>query len=132
MNQPILLFDGVCNLCNGLVTFILLHEKDSEIHFCALQSGNGQKLAKEYELANNGFNSLAVIENGKLFEKSEAIFKIVAHLKYPWKGAMIFRLVPSFFSNRIYSIVAKNRYRIFGKSDECMVPQKKWNDRFLI
>ncbi len=131
MEKSILLFDGVCNLCSGLVQFVLSNEKDSNINFAALQSKIGKQLLKDFKVKKKGLENIVFIENGKVYEKSSAVLKIVKHLKMPWNLASTFTIVPQFLSDGIYDLVAKNRYRMFGKKDECWIPEAKWKSRFI-
>jgi len=131
MEKPILLFDGICNLCNGFVQFVLSNEKDSDITFASLQSETGQKLLKDFKVTQKGLESIVFIENGKVYEKSSAVLKITKHLKMPWNLASGFAIVPQFLSNGIYDLVAKNRYRMFGKKEVCWIPEPKWKNRFI-
>ena len=131
MEKPILLFDGVCNLCNGFVQFVLLNEKDSNINFASLQSEIGQKLLKEFKVSQKGMESIVFIENGNAYEKSLAVLQIVKHLQMPWKLASAFTIIPKIISDGVYDLVAKNRYRMFGKKDVCWIPEPKWKGRFI-
>ena len=131
MEKPILLFDGVCNLCNGFVQFVLSNEKNSNINFASLQSEIGQKLLKDFKVTQKGLESIVFIENGKVYEKSSAVLKIARHLKMPWNLASAFTIVPQFLSNGVYDLVAKNRYRMFGKKEVCWIPEPKWKSRFI-
>ena len=131
MENNILLFDGVCNLCSGFVQFVLKNEKSGEIKFASLQSSIGEQIIKHYKVSQNGLESIVFIQNEKAYEKSEAIIKISRHLVKPWSFLPFFSFLPVAFRNFIYDLVASNRYRIFGKKDVCWIPDPKWKKRFL-
>lgn len=131
MKNPILLFDGVCNLCSGLIRFILTRERDTDIQFVSLQSEKARTIFKEYNIGDHELDSIVFIENGKVFDRSDAVLKVIKHLRNPWRLLSIFIIVPSFIRNEIYSLIAKNRYRIFGKMDNCWIPDQRWHERFL-
>lgn len=130
-NKIILLFDGVCNLCNGFVQFILKRNSKKNIYFGALQSETGQRLLKEKHLPSEEFDSLIVITNSTYLKRSQAFFLLCKNLDFPWPILAIFRFIPSFISDFIYDRVAKNRYMIFGRREVCMLPTKDVLDRFI-
>lgn len=131
MKRPILLFDGVCNLCSRLIRFILTHERDTDILFVSLQSEKARTIFKEYNIGHHELDSIVFVENGKVFERSDAVLRVGHYLRNPWRLLTIFKIVPSFIRNGIYSVVAKSRYRIFGKMDNCWIPDQRWLERFL-
>ena len=130
-NKIILLFDGVCNLCNGFVQFILKRNKKRNIYFGALQSENGQRLLKEKGLPCDKFETLIVITNGTVLKRSRAVFLICSQLDFPWPLIGIFKIIPRFISDFVYDRIAKSRYSVFGKRDVCMVPTEDVKDRFI-
>ncbi len=130
-NKTILLFDGYCNLCSSTVQFILKHEKDNDLYFRSLQSENGKDLLDLYEINPSDVDSIVLIENKKAYTKSSAALKVSKHLKGLYPVLQVFYIVPAFIRNMVYDYVAKNRYKWFGKSDTCMIPEKKVNHRFL-
>ena len=131
MDKTILLFDGVCNLCNGWVQFVLKRNKAESIIFGSLQSDGGQKLLKSHHLPHEQFDSLIVFHKGKIYKKSQAVFILVGQLDFPWPVLGIFKIIPSFISDKIYDLIARNRYKVFGKKDQCMIPTEDVKDRFL-
>jgi len=131
MNNPVLLFDGVCNLCNGFVRIVLKHEKEPTIKFSALQSQEGIQITEKFHLHEKGIDSIVFIENNVAYVKSSAALKIAKHLKAPWSFVTVFRFLPQGIADFLYDLIAKYRYRIFGKSDKCMIPDQKWKSRFL-
>ena len=130
-NKSLILFDGVCNLCNSSVQFILLRDKKDRFRFASLQSDYGQSILKQYNLPTDKFNSLALVENGKIYQKSTGALRIARNLKGLWPMLYGFIIVPPFIRNLIYDIIAKNRYRWFGKKEECMLPRPEWKQKFL-
>lgn len=130
-NNTILLFDGVCNLCNSWVQFILPRNKSQSIIFGSLQSESGQKLLKENRLPHKEFDTLIVIDQGKVYKKSQAVFFLIKQLDFPWPLFSIFRIIPRCISDRVYDLIARSRYKVFGKLDQCMIPDENVKDRFL-
>jgi predicted DCC family thiol-disulfide oxidoreductase YuxK len=130
-NKSLLLFDGVCNLCNSSVQFILLRDKKDRFRFASLQSDYGQSLLREHNLPTESFNSLVLVENGKIYQKSTAALRIARKLKGLWPLLFAFIIIPPFIRNFVYDIIAKNRYRWFGKKEECMLPRPEWKQKFL-
>jgi predicted DCC family thiol-disulfide oxidoreductase YuxK len=115
----ILLYDGVCNLCSRLVRFISKRFRNGVILYYPLQSTEGKSLLKTYGLPEDDFDTVVYIRAGKYFLKSSAILHIVKELGGIWKGLSIFILIPVFIRDFIYTIIAKSRYRIFGRRDSC-------------
>jgi len=130
-NKSLLLFDGVCNLCNSSVQFILLRDKKDRFRFASLQSDYGQNLLREHNLPTESFNSLVLVENDKVYKKSTAALRIARKLKGLWPLLFAFIIIPPFIRNFVYDIIAKNRYRWFGKKEECMLPRPEWKQKFL-
>lgn len=128
--EPVILFDGVCNLCDSSVQFILKRDPEGYFKFASLQSETGQKLLKKYGFSTD-INSFVLIEDGKGFVKSSAALHVCMHLKGPWKMLFILRMIPPFIRDFFYDIVANNRYKLFGKKESCMLPSPKWKKRFL-
>lgn len=133
MEQPVLLFDGVCNLCNYLVVFILRYENGNNIKFASLQSEAAAKLLKQYQvkLLEKELDTLVFIFEGKVFVRSDAALKIAGFMKKPISYVTVLKFLPLSLLNFLYDLVAKYRYRIFGRQAQCMVPEEKWDDRFL-
>jgi predicted DCC family thiol-disulfide oxidoreductase YuxK len=129
--NPIILFDGVCNLCNRSVQFVLKHDKQKLFRFASLQSTAGQRLLKDYHLSETVFNSFVLIENDKTYLKSTAALIVAKRLGGFIKIIYAFIIVPAFIRNGIYNIISKNRYKWFGKQDSCMMPTPDLQSRFL-
>ena len=130
-NKTILLFDGYCNLCSSTVQFVLTHEKNSELYFTSLQSDLGVELLKKYALNTSDVDSIVLIKNNKAYIKSSAALKVSKHLKGLYPALQVFYIVPAFIRNVVYDYIAKNRYKWYGKSETCMIPEKKVSHRFL-
>jgi len=130
--NPIILFDGVCNFCNGAINFVLKQDKKGVFHFAPLQSEAAQKLLRQYNLSTKDFDSFVLIDNGKVYKKSSASLRVMNKLPWYWKEVQLFRIVPTIFRDTIYDFIAKNRYKWFGKKEQCMVPTPEMRSRFLI
>lgn len=127
----IILFDGVCNLCNDAINFIIKKDKKDRFRFAAIQSEVGIKLIAKYEINTAIVDSIILIENEKVYIKSTAALRIAKGLKgaYPlFYGGII---LPKFIRNWVYDTVAKNRYKWFGKQDSCMIPTPELLRKFL-
>lgn len=119
-NNLIILFDGVCNLCNGTVDFLLKHDHKKQFRFVPLQSQTGKMLFQKYHIPIDG-NSVVFIKFNQVFFESDAIIEIAGLLGYPWKMAYIGKIIPNKIRNRLYRIISKNRYRWFGKRKHCRI-----------
>ncbi len=129
--QPvIILFDGVCNLCNGFVNFLIGQDKNNQFKFASLQSDFGEKILLENNLQTDDYQSVIILENGELFTKSAAIFKVIERLPN-WRWLRFFKVLPAFLLDVVYGVIARNRYRIFGKRDSCRLPSSELRDKFL-
>lgn len=129
--EPIILFDGICNFCNGAVNFTIKRDKKKVIKFAALQSESGAQLLQQYGLPANDLRSFLFIENGKVYNRSTAALKVCRHLTGLWPLCYAFIIVPAFIRNGIYDFIAKNRYKWFGQRQECMLPTPEVRARFL-
>ena len=127
----IVVFDGVCNLCNHSVQFILRHEAAPHFQFAPLQTPAGTRLMKAFGFSVDEAKTFVLITDGKPYAKSDAAIRIARHLKGAWKLAGLIRVVPRPIRDWIYDVVARNRYRWFGKTDACMVPTPELRARFL-
>jgi predicted DCC family thiol-disulfide oxidoreductase YuxK len=128
--ENIILFDGVCNLCNHSVQFIIKRDPKGHFKFASLQSEIGQKLVEQYGIPK-GIESIIYIENNKVFIKSSAALRISKKLNGYWGFLMILSILPSSFRDFFYDIIAKNRYKWFGKKESCMLPTTETKKRFL-
>ncbi|NBI27500.1 thiol-disulfide oxidoreductase DCC family protein [Chengkuizengella marina] len=131
MNKTsILLFDGVCNLCNGVVQFILPRVRGN-IKFASLQSNIGQKLLKQYNLNTKEISTIVLIQGNKTYTKSSAALRLCLLLKNLWPILFAFIIIPKSIRDVVYDWIAKNRYRWFGKSEQCLIPSKENREKFL-
>ena len=131
MKKSILLFDGICNLCNSSVQFVLKRDKRQHFIFASLQSDSGQQLLEKFDLPTNDFTSFVLIQNDKYYLKSSAALRVAKELPAGWKFLYIFIIIPRPIRDFCYNIIAKNRYKIFGKRDTCMIPSQETKKRFL-
>jgi predicted DCC family thiol-disulfide oxidoreductase YuxK len=131
-NKKLILFDGVCNLCNDVVLKIIRQDKNDIFLFTALQSNTGKNIINELGIDISKIDSIVLyIPGSNYFIKSEAVFKIANEFKGAWKIIQIFRVLPVFLNDFFYDFIARNRYRWFGKKEECIIPTKKLNSKFL-
>lgn len=130
-NFNTILFDGLCNLCNGSVNFILKRDKKGKFKFASLQSEIGTELTNKYNIDTNIVDSIVLIKNNKVFTKSNAVLEILKDLPIGWRVFRIGIILPKVIRDWLYDLIAKHRYRIFGKKDECPIPSKDVQDRFL-
>ncbi len=130
-NKQIILFDGVCNLCNKLVKFIIKKDKHAKFRFASIQSTAGQKLLRQHNLPLDDLESFVLIIDNIYFLKSSAGLHILKELGSIWKLFYIFIIIPIVLRDFVYDRIANSRYKIFGKQDSCMVPTAELKDRFL-
>ena len=130
-DQPIILFDGVCNLCNNAVQFVIKHDAGGKFLFASLQSDAGQKLLQKFDLPSKDFDSFILLQNDTVYTQSTAALKVMKQLNSGWKLLYGFIIVPPFIRNAVYRFISSNRYRWFGKLDECMLPTPALQARFL-
>ncbi len=130
--KKIILFDGVCNLCNGSVIFVLQREKEPVFQFASIQSEAGQKLLERFGLAKDYSEAVVLIDRGNVYLGSTAALKIGQGLRFPWSFlSYAGLLVPRFIRDWIYKQIAMHRYQWFRKRDACMIPTEKLRTRFL-
>ncbi|MDG2064264.1 MAG: thiol-disulfide oxidoreductase DCC family protein [SAR324 cluster bacterium] len=129
--MPILLFDGHCNLCNAWVNFIIKRDPSSRIRFASLQSPAGRRLLENHKIDANYIDSLVLFEEDKFSVSSSAALRILSYLD-GWERHLIYlTILPRTFRDLVYRFVAKNRYKWFGRREQCMVPTVKLSKRFL-
>ncbi|MGK0248435.1 MAG: putative DCC family thiol-disulfide oxidoreductase YuxK [Oleispira sp.] len=127
----IILFDGVCKLCNAWSNFIIKHDKKHLFKLCSVQSDEGQAILKHFGLATDVYDSMVYVEGDTCYQQSDAFFQVIAKLGYPWQVVLIFRLIPRFIRNWLYDRIAFNRYRLFGQYDYCSLPTADHAARYL-
>ena len=129
--RQIILFDGVCNLCNGAVQFVIKHDPHAKFTFASLQSDTGKKLLEAHNLPSNQLNSFVLIQEERAYTKSTAALKVVMQLTGLIKLLYGFIIVPVFIRNAVYTLISNNRYKWFGKKEACMIPSPSLKQRFL-
>jgi len=130
-NQPIILFDGVCNLCNSSVQHVIRHDPKEIFKFASLQGEAGKQLLKQYDLSVNDMNSFVLIQDNTAYTRSTAALFVAKRLTGISKLLYGFIIVPPFIRNAVYNMIAKNRYKWFGKKEACMIPTASLQSRFL-
>jgi predicted DCC family thiol-disulfide oxidoreductase YuxK len=130
MTGPIMLYDGVCNLCNSSVRFVLKRDKAGIFRFAALQSAKACELLEPYG-TKVGLDTIYLIENGRLYDRSSAALRIMRRLRFPWPLMTIFLVVPKPLRDIVYNWIGRNRYRWFGHTDACQIPDAAVQNRFL-
>ena len=129
--SAVVLFDGVCNFCNGTVNFILEHDPEGYFRFAALQSEAARPLLAEARLASDFLDNIVLVEDGACYVRSTAALRIVRRLSWPWPLLYAAVVIPRPLRDFVYDWVARNRYRWFGKSDVCRLPPPSVRERFL-
>ena len=127
----VVLFDGVCNFCNGSVNFLLDHDRDQRLKFCSLQSEAGQVILAWAGLPREDFQSLVFVDRGRVSTKSTAALRIARNLPWPWRAATLGLLIPPVVRDWCYDRLARNRYALFGRSESCRMPAPEIAGRFL-
>jgi predicted DCC family thiol-disulfide oxidoreductase YuxK len=129
--KAIVLFDGMCNFCSGSALFIIKRDPERYFRFAALQTDPGKLILKEYDIETEKFNSLILIEKGKVYFRSDAALRIARRLSGGWPVFYAFVIVPPFIRNFFYDLLAGNRYRWFGKRKTCFIPDQHIRNRFI-
>jgi predicted DCC family thiol-disulfide oxidoreductase YuxK len=129
--NPVILFDGVCNLCNSSVQFIIRKDKKKLFHFASLQGQTGQRLLQKFNLPLGHYNSFVLVEGDRVFTQSTAALRVLKMLGLPWSFAHGCIIIPRFIRDAVYRLIAKNRYKWFGKKEYCMIPSAELKARFL-
>lgn len=127
----LVLFDGVCNLCNGFVQFVVARDPGGRFQFGALQSASARRVLERHDTPAPLPDAIVLVDDGQLFTRSSAALRIARRLTFPWPLAYAFIAVPRPLRDGIYDLVARHRYRWFGKRDHCMVPTPALRSRFV-
>ena len=130
IKQPLVLFDGVCNYCNVMVNFAIKNDKHGKLRFCMLQSAIARQLKLKYAI-DETVDSLIFIDMGHAYTYADAALRICKYLDWPARILFIFIIIPSFISNPFYKLIARNRYKWFGKKESCMIPSPDIRKRFI-
>ena len=131
INFPVLLFDGVCNLCNGSVQWVLRHDARAQFRFAALQSDTGQALLRRFGLDSAQLDTVVLVDGDRIFLRSDAPLEVARRLGGGWALLYIFKVLPRPLRNAVYDWVARHRYRWFGREESCMLPRLEWKGRFV-
>jgi len=130
-HKTIILFDGVCNLCNGAVQFLLKRDKKKQFMFASLQSDAAKYILLQYKVKKISMDSIVFIEDGEIYKKSTAVLKIIKYLNWPWTMISVTSFLPLRFRDKIYDFIAQHRYRWFGKKDTCIMMLPEYKNRFI-
>jgi predicted DCC family thiol-disulfide oxidoreductase YuxK len=127
----LIVFDGVCVLCNGMVQFIIRRDKAARFHFVTAQSKTGEALYARLGKKSGDYETFFFIADCKIYEKFDAVLAVMARLGWPWRAFGVFKPLPLWLKNWLYDRVARNRYWLFGKRESCMVPDAALKARFV-
>lgn len=132
-DKQLILFDGVCNLCNNSVLYVIKRDKTNTFLFAPLQSLTGQEIIKEFNIDTTNIDSILLFNanNRKIYSKSSAALHIAKSLSFPTRLLSVFLIIPNFMRNWVYDFIAKNRYKWYGKKDACMIPTPELKSKFL-
>ncbi|AUP81407.1 thiol-disulfide oxidoreductase DCC family protein [Flavivirga eckloniae] len=131
-HKKLILFDGVCNLCNSSVQYVIKHDKKDIFMFAALQNDIGQELIKRFNIDTEKTDSILLYTpDNSIVSKSTAALKVAQHLGFPQSLMSVFFIIPPFIRNWVYDYIAKNRYKWYGKKDACMIPTPELKRKFL-
>jgi len=130
-DHPILVFDGVCNLCNGSIQYIIPRDPDGTLRFAPLQSDLGETVRESAGLSTDDLETVVLVDDGMAYTKSDAAIRVGEHLGGPYRLLSLGRLLPRSLRDRIYDFVADHRYDWFGKKDQCLIPDEDVSDRFI-
>lgn len=129
MDKDIVFFDGVCNLCSGSVQWLLRHDKKQLFNFSSLQGEYASKTITDPVLKKT--DSIILFRKGKFYSKSTAVLKIASQIGFPYKFLSAFLIIPAFIRNIVYDFIARNRYKWYGKKEECWLPTEEYTARFM-
>ena len=130
-DEQVVLYDGTCKLCNGWVNFLLRHDKYRTVRLAAVQSEQGKALLRWAGLPTDNISTIVLIARGQVYLRAEAIFRVMGGLPWPWRILALLRLLPAPLSNRCYDLIARNRYRLFGRYDNVHQLKADSPQRFL-
>lgn len=131
VEHPVILFDGVCNLCNNSVLFVIKRDPKKKFRFASLQSEFGRNQMRNFRLDDSELNSVLLVKQDKLFQKSNAALEIARQLTGGWPLLYGFIIIPSFIRDGVYNWISRNRYRWFGRKEACMIPTPELKARFV-
>jgi len=129
---PIMIFDGECVLCSRTVQFVLRHERDESIRFATTQSAAGREIAEQNGISAAALDlTFVLVEDGKVWVRSDAAFRVARHLRAPWRWLALLRISPRPLRDLAYSVVARRRYGLFGRREHCFMPTPSQRHRFI-
>ena len=131
IQQPVIFFDGVCNLCNASVQFVIAHDKKDQFGFTALQGDYAKEILPKFNADLEKLNTILLLEDGKLYTKSSAALRVARKLNGLIPLLYAFIIVPKIFRDWVYDIIAKNRYRWWGRQESCWVPTPDLKSKFI-
>ena len=131
LTHSIILFDGVCNLCNGAVNFVIKRDPRNVFKFTPLQEKQGILLLKKHAIDAQKLDSIVLIEDGNVYIKSSAALRIARKMSNLWPLFFVLLISPRFIRDGVYDFIAKNRYKWFGKKEQCMIPTPGLREKFL-
>ncbi len=121
-NHPVIFFDGYCNLCNTAVKFVIKHDKEKKFSFVSLQSASGKSLLDSVHYNKQDIDSIVYLENEKVYLRSTAVLKILKKLGKGWQILYVFAIIPAFIRDPVYDLLARFRYKLFGRRKTCALP----------
>ena len=131
-HHPLILYDGVCNLCESTVRCIIRHDSNAWFRFASLQSDTGRRALADFQYANQNLDSVLLVADGRLYSKSRAALQIAKQLDGAWRAPYyLFFWVPTFIADLVYNFIGDRRYRWFGKKGECWIPDPELRQRFV-
>lgn len=130
-DERVVLFDGVCRLCNGWSRFLIRHDRHGVFKLCTVQSPEGQAILAWFGLPTDSFETMLLVEGDTAYRKSDAFLRVVRQLPRPWRYLALLRIMPNGFRDWFYDRIALNRYRLFGRYEQCVLPTADTNRRFI-
>jgi predicted DCC family thiol-disulfide oxidoreductase YuxK len=131
VTTPVILYDGVCNFCNGVVNFIIKKDKEKIFRFAPIQSKEARMLLRSLNEQFADLKTVYLVKDKTVLKRSSAIFEMLQYLPRPYKYMALFRFLPLMFTDYVYKIIAKNRYKWFGKKEEVIKPNEAVKERFI-
>ena len=131
VSTPLILFDGVCNLCSWSVQFLAPRDRYSRLWFAAVQSATGQAVLRQHGIPTDDWDSFVLVDAEGAWFKSAAFFRTIPYMTWPWPLLRIFRFMPRRLADWLYDRIARNRYAVFGRKPSCMIPRPELAARFL-
>lgn len=130
-NDKVILFDGVCKLCNAWSQFIIQHDQQRHFMLCSVQSDEGKQILHHFGFPTDTYSTMIYVAGDQCYQQSDAFFEVIDKLGYPWRMVLVFRLIPKRLRNWLYDRIALNRYRLFGKYDYCVLATADHDARYL-